>query len=472
MADVYIYTDSTGVITTDTSVIQTQVEDEYRAALGADLNVSPNTPQGVLIATEVLARTAVADNNAEIANQINPDISGGVYLQALMALLGSYTLTGAPSIVLATLTGVPGTVIPKGSQASETAAGAIFATTIDIVIPSGGTISNVEFQSLINGPVPCAAGNLTQIVNGVLGWETVNNPSAGTPGTLDLSDNQIRTLRKNTLAAQGMGFAQAISSDLYLTPGVTSLSFRENTASTSQTIDGVLMVPHSMYTCVAGTASSIDIATTITNSKNGGCAYNNGLGIQVQQDVVNAYSGQVIPVLFDRPSQVTVAVRVTVAALSSVQDMNETVSNAVVAYAAGELANMPGFVVGANVSPSQIAAGIAQQIPGIFIQSVEVGVQSYSQQATTTASSTAVTGLTYTTDLTSGMGVSGPGIPVNTTISGAPASNSLTLSNAATASGTSTLIFTKSPVLSNDTIEIQIWQQAATSDGYITVVIV
>lgn len=472
MADVYIYTDETGVITTDTSVIQTEVENEYKAALGQDLNVSPNTPQGVLISTEVLARTAVADNNAQVANQINPDIAGGVFLQALMALLGSFTTAGSPSIVLATITGIASTVIPAGSQAADSATGALFATTIDVVIPAEGTLLNVEFQSVEIGPIPCAAGNLTQIVNGVLGWETVTNPASGTPGTLDLSDNQIRTLRKNTLAANGMGFAQAISSDLYLTTGVTSLTFRENTSDDPGTIDGVLMVPHSLYTCVAGTASSIDIATTITNSKNGGCAYNNGLGIQQSQVVTNAYSGQNITVLFDRPSTVTVAIRVTVAALSSVQDLSDTVTDAVLAYAAGELANMPGFVVGANVSPSQIAAGIAQQIPGVFIQSVEVGIQSYTQQATIASSSTTVTGMTYTSDLTDGMSVTGDGIPVNTTIFDIPGANSIVLSNAATLSESTTLIFTKSPVLSNDTVDIEIWQQAATTSAYITVVIV
>ncbi len=159
----------------------------------------------------------------------------------------------------------------------------------------------------------------------------------------------------------------------------------------------------------------------------------------------------------------------------SVEEKNEiidTVTDAVLAYAVGEVANMPGFTVGANVSPSQIAAGVAQQIPGIFIQSVEVAIQSYTQQATITSSSTTVTGMTYTSDLSDGMSVTGDGIPVNTTIFDIPSSTSVILSNAATLSESSTLIFTQSPVLSNDTVEIEIWQQAATTSAYITVVIV
>ena len=86
MTNVYDYVATTGVIVPDTAVIQTQVQDEYLAAFGSDLNISPSTPQGILITTETLARSSVADNNATLANQINPNESGGIFLDALLAL--------------------------------------------------------------------------------------------------------------------------------------------------------------------------------------------------------------------------------------------------------------------------------------------------------------------------------------------------------------------------------------------------
>ncbi len=94
MADVYDYIAETGVIMLETGVIQTEVQAEYQAAFGMDLNTAPNTPQGILITTEVLARTAVADNNAALANQINPNEAGGVFLDALLALTGAYRSPG------------------------------------------------------------------------------------------------------------------------------------------------------------------------------------------------------------------------------------------------------------------------------------------------------------------------------------------------------------------------------------------
>lgn len=470
MTDVYTYTTSTGVITTDTSTILTGVQDEYKSLFGANLNVDPDTPQGILITAETASRTAVADNNAAVANQINPNLAGGVWLDALMALTGSYRLAGAPSLVLATISGVAGTVVPAGSQASETLNNAVFETTQAVTIPTGGVLAGVEFQSVVDGAITCAAGTLTQIVNGVLGWETVTNPDEAITGTLTQSDVAARQARRNTLAAQGTGLAEAITSALYLTPGVTSLTFRENVESTTQVIDGVTMVPHSLYTCVAGTASSLDIATTLTNTKSGGCAYNNGLGIPVQQAVLNQYSGQTITVLFDRPSTVDIVMTITVSELSSVQDLQTAVRNAVVAYANGEVEYMSGFVVGAAVSPFQIAAAITQQIAGIFVQEVQISISAVSQVGDLTNGSSVVTNMTYTSGLTPGEPVTGTGIPTGTTIFSVDSPTQITLSANATATVESILTFGKSLSFQTTEIPIAIWQQAYTQTGYISVV--
>lgn len=472
MPEAYEYIIPTGVITSDAAVVQAEIEEEYKEVLGANLNVDADTPQGMLITADSVARISVADSNAQLANQFNPNISGGIFLQALMALLGSFTTSGTPSIVLATIAGVAGTVIAAGSQASETVAGAIFSTTEEVVIPAEGTLPNVEFQSLVNGPVECGAGNLTQIISDILGWETVTNPAAATPGTLNLSDSQIRNLRKQTLAAQGMGAAVSMLSRLYLTTGVTSATFQENTEATTEVINGVTMTPKSLYTCVGGTASSIDIATALTRSKNDGCGYNNGLGIPVSEPITVPFSGQVINVLFDRPSIVSIAVEVTVQALSSVQDLSSAVKNAVEAYANGEVSNMPGFVVGANVSPSQIAAGIAQEIPGIYIEQVRVAVQSFTQQGTLTSSSVSVTDLTYNSSILVGMAISGEGVPASTNVATLVGDTGITMSNAATESGSTLLKFTQAITYQVTAIDIEVWQQAFTIGAYVTVIIV
>ena len=104
------------------------MQNEYKAIFGADLIVTADTPQGMLITAEALSRTQEVSNNAALANQINPNISGGVFLDAIMALTGMQRTSATKTIVSAvTVTGVASTAIPAGSQA-KTAAGDIFAT--------------------------------------------------------------------------------------------------------------------------------------------------------------------------------------------------------------------------------------------------------------------------------------------------------------------------------------------------------
>src|SRR5690348_3734232 len=365
-----------GLIEPETGEVMDGVATEYQNAFNdTSLITTPNTPQGVLIAAETIARQSVLDNNAALANQINPNYAGGIFLDAILALLGSQRTPASPSTVFCTITGVAGTSIPAGAQISDSSGATVFALVSTTVIPTGGTALNVEFQSVATGPVAAPAGFLTVIVSNVLGWETVTNPTAATLGTATQSDTAARQQRLNTLAAQGSGLAEAITSALFLTTGVTSLTFQENISSSPQTINDILMVPHSLYTCVAGTATNLAIAETLTNTKSGGCAYNNGLGIPISQPVINQYSGQTIDVLFDRPSMVTISIIATVHQYTSVQDPISAVQNAILLYIGGGIPNIPGWNVGIPVSPFQLAGAINIEVPGLFVENIQVGIQ-------------------------------------------------------------------------------------------------
>jgi hypothetical protein len=225
----YQYIDTTGVILSDTSTVQAEVVSEWQTALGADLITTPDTPQGVLIAQETQARANVINNNAAVANQLNPNVAGGVFLDAICAWLGLYrTPASFTQVNNVTLNGVLNTIIPAGVQAS-TAAGDIFVLQSSVTIPVSGSISG-NFLALQSGAVPCAIGALTNIEpsTAVLGWESITNPTAGILGNVTQSDAELRTLRLNTLALQGMNSALSTSSNLINTTGVTSSAFLEN----------------------------------------------------------------------------------------------------------------------------------------------------------------------------------------------------------------------------------------------------
>jgi hypothetical protein len=211
-----------------------------------------STPQGLLIVTEALARIAVADNNVALANQINPNVAGGTFLDAIMSLSGIARTPATSSSVFATVNGVSGTIIPAGSQAAETGSGKnnVFQTTAAVTIPVEGFVSDVEFKSVATGAIPCNAGTLTNIISNVLGWDSITANSQAVLGMATQSDVVARLFRNNTLASQGAAVAQAITSGVLQVPGVLSMRFLENVAATTQVIQGVTMVSHSIYACV------------------------------------------------------------------------------------------------------------------------------------------------------------------------------------------------------------------------------
>jgi hypothetical protein len=173
-----------------------------------------------------------------------------------------------------------------------------------------------------------------------------------------------------------MGLAKAITSRLIATDGVLSLSFRENVSDVVQVIDGVTMVPHSLYVCVDG-GTNVDVADTLTATKDGGCNYNNGASGNPQTvPVTNIYSGQTIDVLFDRPDLIQILVRVTVNADASVQDPITSTQQAILDYANGLIEGEEGLIVGMNVSTFELAGAVNKENPAIYVQNMETSLVS------------------------------------------------------------------------------------------------
>jgi len=247
MAD-YNYLDSTGVIVPDTSNVQAEVIEMFQTAFGTDLNTDPSTPQGVLISMFTTILTAMISNNAQLANQINPNLAGGVFLDAICSYTGLSRTPAASTTVLATVTGVPGTVIPT-SAIAVTSAGAQFNPIDPITIPVGNTSTTGLFQATIPGPTAVPIGSLTIIQSGPVGWEAVNNSVAGTVGGGAESDAALRLLRQQTLAFNSTSISESIISSLLASKVCTSVGFQENLSASPQTINGVAMLANSVYVC-------------------------------------------------------------------------------------------------------------------------------------------------------------------------------------------------------------------------------
>lgn len=368
MADPYDYVEPAGVIVPDTAQLRAEIEATWRSAFGADLVVSPETPQGVLITLMTLARDGMVRNNAAVANQINPNLAEGVFFDAIWALTGGERLVATRSTLAGVqLAGVPGAFIPQGAQARAGEDGGIFELTGGVTLDATGSALGT-FQSLEFGPIAAAATTLDRIVSGVLGWETVNNPAGAVLGQSSESDEASRLRRRRTLAAQGVALPEAIISALYLTTGVTSVLFRENVTSADVVEEGVTILAHSILAVVDGGLDT-DVARALLANKSLGANWSGNLTVPTLDPV----SGQTYPVTFRRPIPVPIYVEVTVSQAGAGGDPTETVKAALAAYASGQQDGEAGLVIGQDVSPFELAGAVQVADPPLYVRDVKIG---------------------------------------------------------------------------------------------------
>jgi len=365
--DNYRLIENRGLIVPDTATIRACVEAEFRAVFGEDMPTDPATPQGMLITRITEERDAIARNNAELANQINPAIAGGVFLDSLIALTGSRRRSAVRSLIAgAQFGGVPGTIISAGSLATVEPSGEQFAVVADVILGQAGTGVG-DLRAVNAGPVAASAGSLNAVASSVLGWETIFNPAAAVLGKDKEKDVPLRRRRRQTLARQTTSINEAIVSRLYDLPGVRSLSYLENYSDTGQVMDGIFLRKHSLWACVEG-GTDDGVAQALFETKTVGGGYNGAVIVAVPDPI----NGRLYEVKFDRPEEVVLLVRVS--ARASYLDIQQVIPDLVMNYVSGEVEGDAGFVTGSDVSPFEIAGAINQQEPTIFVRRVELSL--------------------------------------------------------------------------------------------------
>jgi hypothetical protein len=363
----YEYVVASGLLVPDTADLLEEVKEEWRETYGADVILEPETSQGAIVVQDTEVRDASVRNNVAVANQINPDYAGGPFLDAIWALTdGDRRPATRSTIAGVVLGGQNGTLVPINSVAVVTTSGARFLTASAVIIGEVTPgLATVDMVAEDFGPIGVAIGGLNAVASGVLGWETVTNPTAAIPGALAESDIASRRRRRLTLALQSVAMPEAIISALMDIDEVESLTFRENYTDVDATIDGIFLKKHSIWVCVRG-GTDAQIGNALLEAKSMGCGYNGAVTV----NVVEAASGQTYVINFDRPTLVTLFVRVT--AKFNNTDGATIIPNATMAYATGELEGDAGLVVGASVSPWEIAGAINQVEPRIKVTKVEL----------------------------------------------------------------------------------------------------
>ena len=262
------------------SDILTGVQSDINLAFGGGVNPALETPQGQ-IASSTTAIIGDANNTfATFVNQVNPDFADGFMQDAIARIYFINRKPAAPTAVQCDCVGAVGTIIPVGAQAQDTGGNRYICTGAG-TIPITGTIS-LPFAAVISGPTSCPAGTLTKIYQAIPGWNTINNPGDGVPGSLVESRADFAYRRQQSVALNGHGSLPSIYAAVFNVDNVIDVYAYENTSNSTITIGSTAfaLLPHSLYVAVVGGASA-DIANAIWSKKDTGCDYNGNTSVVV-----------------------------------------------------------------------------------------------------------------------------------------------------------------------------------------------
>ena len=292
------------VIPAETDILA-GVQADMNAAFGGGLNPGLETPQGQLASSQA---AVIGDKNNEVAlivNQVDPQYSADRFQDAIGRI---YFLTRKPATataVTATLTGLAGTVVPAGTLAQDTS-GNTYACSSDATIGTTGAV-DAEFQNIETGPIPCAAGTLTQVYQAVPGWDAITNAADGTLGNYVESRADFEYRRKNSVALNGKGTPSAIYAEVFTLAGVLDVYVKDNPSG-----DTVLtgptnypLLPHSVYVAAVGGVDA-DVAAAIWRKKDVGCDYNGNTSVTVTDESGYNYPQPTYVVKFERPAALPV----------------------------------------------------------------------------------------------------------------------------------------------------------------------
>lgn len=293
---------TTGFVRKTLEVIKAELEDDYRARIGAGVNLQSTSPHGQSVGIHSEREASVWQLAEDCYNARRAASAAGAAQDSLFALTGAVRRAAIRSTTTLTCTGTPGTVLPVGRVVSV-AGQAKFQTSVEATIEGGGTVA-VAAESVDFGPIIALAGTLTTIETAVSGWTAVTNAADAVLGRDRETDSAFRMRREEMLRSSGNAALDAIRTKLLRdVAGVVACSVFENTTSVVD-VDG--RPPKSIEVLVQG-GTDTDVATAIWESKAGGIET-----FGADFTYITDSTGQQRQIYFSRPTELRSYVHVEV----------------------------------------------------------------------------------------------------------------------------------------------------------------
>ena len=288
---------------------KTLLEDVFKDALGQDIDVSSETPTGQLVGGLSLLLAVVDESEISLSNAHSLLRSSGIQVDDQLSILNILRMDAQHSTAGVTITGEPGTTVPRGARASTTS-GDVFETSSAIVILSSGSAS-VSMRAVEPGPIVADAGTLTRINDVISGWEGVTNAAAATLGRDVETDLAAKRRQRRHIGRNARGSLAAIEAAVREMEGVSDALVVDNPTNASVNERGETINARSIYVVAEG-GSNAAVATAISQSKPAGTPMS---GTQATNISVFNAQGQVVgtrAITFSRVFDVPVTATVNI----------------------------------------------------------------------------------------------------------------------------------------------------------------
>ena len=295
-----------GIVIERFDEIRTRLEDRYRDAFGSDIRTDAASKYGLQINIMAEILEIANEQVLEVSSVFDPDQASDAILSRLVKLNGIEREDDEFSTTVVRFTGDNGVAILQGTQVRVPNSDVNWATTAASVIAGG--IADVTVRADVAGPISVSANTITEIVNAILGVDSVTNPSDSTLvlGQDRESDTNVRIRRDQVAKSGGSGSVDRIASRLFELPDVTDVKVVEN-------VSGAALPnaqPDSTINAIVLGGADTDIARVLGQSKAGGMP--TWSATSNSADYVSPVTGQTYPQQFDRPTVVQIYINVEI----------------------------------------------------------------------------------------------------------------------------------------------------------------
>lgn len=266
--------DSNGITAPDYAAILQSLIESAQSIFGNDVYLAADSQDGQLLS--IFAAAINDTNQASIAvfNSFRPSFAQGAGLSSLVKLTGIRRNIASNSQVDLTIGGTVGTVITDGLAGD--ASGNQWALPASVVIPPAGVLI-VTATAVDPGAIQAPVNTITTILTPTLGWQSVTNDTAASPGAPVESDAALRRRQTQSVALPSLTALAGTVGAVEALTGVTAVTAYENDTGVT---DANGLPAHSIALVVTG-GDANEIAQAIMLKKTPGTYTHGAVAVNV-----------------------------------------------------------------------------------------------------------------------------------------------------------------------------------------------